>query len=130
MPGVVTAKQGRLFDRAGADQTLPYLRPLVADIVRDYNMLKTLQEEKRQTQRRNRPTVELVSRIDVLKLRLERHLEDLAEVGAEMRCLERGVVDFPAIIEGQPAFYSWMLDEPSVRYWHPADQGFEARSRL
>ncbi|HOE69077.1 MAG TPA: DUF2203 family protein [Candidatus Omnitrophota bacterium] len=56
---------------------------------------------------------------------LEQAIEDLAkdveailEMGAILRDLERGRIDFLADLEGKPVFWSWELGEPSIGFYH------------
>ncbi|MCP5068333.1 MAG: DUF2203 family protein, partial [bacterium] len=60
----------------------------------------------------------------------ESYLQELASLGLEVRDLELGLVDFPTIVEGEPAYLSWRLGEEQVNFWHPADRGFTDRVPL
>lgn len=44
--------------------------------------------------------------------------------------LDRGLIDFPAIIGGREVFLCWELDEDDVEFWHDIDSGFAGRERL
>jgi len=44
--------------------------------------------------------------------------------------LERGLLDFPAIIGGKEVFLCWEQDEDTVEFWHDLDTGFSGRERL
>ncbi|MBP9901217.1 MAG: DUF2203 domain-containing protein [Verrucomicrobiota bacterium] len=44
--------------------------------------------------------------------------------------LERGLLDFPAIIGGKEVFLCWEQDETSVEFWHDLDTGYTGRERL
>ncbi len=44
--------------------------------------------------------------------------------------LERGLLDFPAIIAGKEVFLCWEQDEESVEFWHDLDTGYGGRERL
>ena len=44
--------------------------------------------------------------------------------------LERGLVDFPAIIGGKEVFLCWEQDEENIEFWHGLDTGFSGRERL
>jgi hypothetical protein len=47
-----------------------------------------------------------------------------------VRDLERGLVDFPALIDGEEVYLCWLLDEPAVRHWHAVESGFAGRRPL
>lgn len=44
--------------------------------------------------------------------------------------LDRGLVDFPAIIGGKEVFLCWEQDEDDIEHWHDLDSGFAGRERL
>jgi hypothetical protein len=44
--------------------------------------------------------------------------------------LDRGLVDFPAIIGGKEVFLCWEKDEADIEFWHDLDSGFAGRERL
>ena len=44
--------------------------------------------------------------------------------------LERGLIDFPAIIGGREVFLCWEQDEDSIEFWHDLDSGYAGRERL
>ena len=44
--------------------------------------------------------------------------------------LERGLLDFPAIIGGKEVFLCWEQDEENVEFWHDLDTGYSGRERL
>lgn len=44
--------------------------------------------------------------------------------------LDRGLVDFPAIIGGREVFLCWELDEADIEFWHDIDSGYAGRERL
>ena len=47
-----------------------------------------------------------------------------------VRDLERGLVDFPSVIDGREVYLCWLLDEPAVGHWHGVDAGFAGRRPL
>jgi len=44
--------------------------------------------------------------------------------------LQRGLVDFPALIGGKEVFLCWEKDETDVEYWHDIDSGYAGREPL
>jgi hypothetical protein len=44
--------------------------------------------------------------------------------------LDRGLIDFPAIIGGREVFLCWEADEDDVEFWHDLESGFGGRERL
>lgn len=48
----------------------------------------------------------------------------------QVKDLERGLVDFPAIIGGKEVFLCWEQDEDAVEFWHELDTGYAGREKL
>ena len=44
--------------------------------------------------------------------------------------LDRGLIDFPAIIGGREVFLCWEADEDDIEFWHDLESGFAGRERL
>jgi len=44
--------------------------------------------------------------------------------------IDRGLVDFPAIIGGKEVFLCWEKDEEDIEFWHDLDSGYAGRERL
>jgi hypothetical protein len=57
-------------------------------------------------------------------------LAELAELGLVVRDIDRGLVDFPAVLDGREAYLCWQLDEDEVGYWHDLESGYGGRRRL
>jgi hypothetical protein len=92
------------------------------------------------------PTVEvIVSRIMELKKKLEYStgkerrddldqlsvlMSRLEETGAELKDLDIGLIDFPAMKFNEPVYLCWKPGETSVLYWHGISEGFRGRKLL
>ncbi len=48
-------------------------------------------------------------------------------LGAEVKDVEQGLVDFRGLVGTEPAYLCWRDPEPAVAHWHPLDGGFGAR---
>jgi hypothetical protein len=48
----------------------------------------------------------------------------------QVKDLDRGLIDFPAIIGGREVFLCWEQDEDDVEFWHELDTGYAGRERL
>jgi hypothetical protein len=47
-----------------------------------------------------------------------------------LRDPRQGLVDFPAIRDGEEVYLCWKLDERRVEWWHEPDAGFAGRQPL
>jgi hypothetical protein len=50
--------------------------------------------------------------------------------GLTLRDIERGLVDFPALVAGRQVWLCWQLGETSIGWWHGLDTGFDGRQLL
>jgi hypothetical protein len=48
----------------------------------------------------------------------------------QIKDLDRGLLDFPALIGGREVFLCWEKDEEDIEFWHELDGGFACRERL
>jgi hypothetical protein len=59
---------------------------------------------------------------------LSRALGELDAVEVVLRDIDRGLIDFPAIRDGEEIYLCWLLDdEAEVGFWHEPDAGFAGR---
>ncbi len=63
-------------------------------------------------------------------LEVRRLLETLNEAGIVVRDLDRGLIDFPSLLDGREVYLCWELGEESVDYWHELDGGYGGREPL
>jgi len=62
--------------------------------------------------------------------RLGAFINELHELGIEFKDPVRGLVDFPAELDGRVVYLCWQLGEPEVRFWHELHLGFSGRQSL
>jgi hypothetical protein len=63
-------------------------------------------------------------------LELQRALGELQAMEVVLRDLERGLVDFPAMRDGQEVYLCWETGEASIEFWHELDAGYGGRRPL
>jgi hypothetical protein len=57
-------------------------------------------------------------------------LEQLADLDIVVRDLDQGIVDFPALLEGDEVYLCWREGEPGVDHWHDPENDFTSRRPL
>ena len=62
---------------------------------------------------------------DVKQTLIEFHRREI-----QLKDLDRGLVDFPAILEGREVFLCWELGEEDIDFWHDLEAGYAGRERL
>lgn len=48
----------------------------------------------------------------------------------QIKDIDRGLIDFPAIVGGREVFLCWEQDEDDIEFWHDLDTGYAGRERL
>jgi hypothetical protein len=61
---------------------------------------------------------------------LDAVLQEFQKREIQVKDLDRGLIDFPAIIGGREVFLCWELGEEDVEFWHELDAGYAGRERL
>ena len=137
-----------LYGPASATRTLPYVSHVALGLVADYARWRaTVREFDALTGARvtggggASSVVATITAPDAVALGLRREarwlgdairraLDELGALGCECRDLEHGLVDFPAVVDGAPAWLSWQPGEESVRFWRRRGAGLTARRPL
>jgi hypothetical protein len=128
----------RVFTLEEANRTLPYVRRVVADLVRDYrDWHDTLAAYELAAARRRAAAdgapddggeaARLEHRAGVLARAIEDYLGEITAVGAEVKGFGEGLIDFPGEVDGRQVRWCWMLGEAAVEHWHDPESGFGGR---
>ncbi len=124
------------FTVEDANRTLPLVRRIVSDAVRDYwrwqdkvrefervAANRTVDEPNEEADRLEREATQLARDI-------EGYVSEIRELGVEMKGFDTGLVDFPGEVAGRPVLLCWQLGEESVLYFHEEDAGFAGRQPI
>jgi hypothetical protein len=57
-------------------------------------------------------------------------VEELQALGVLVKDLDRGLVDFPALRDGEEVLLCWQVGEGEVAYWHGLEEGFAGRKPI
>lgn len=63
-------------------------------------------------------------------LELRSALGQLQAAEVVLRDLDRGLVDFPSLRDGQEVYLCWMEGEDEIGWWHDTDSGYAGRQPL
>jgi hypothetical protein len=63
-------------------------------------------------------------------LEVRRLLGAIQASGIVLRDIDRGLIDFPAIRDGEEVYLCWELGEDRVSWWHGLDAGYQGRLPL
>jgi len=129
----------RHFTPAEANAELEHVRPLVEQLVttrQEHATTLERQEELEQKIRGNGggiPPAELAqatAEVDAVARRLARLVDEITAHGAQVKDLDSGLIDFPALHHGETVLLCWQLGEDEIAWWHRVDDGFAGRRPL
>jgi hypothetical protein len=78
---------------------------------------------------RERVSAEKSKRDDAAE-RLRAAVEGVQEVGALIKDLDIGLIDFPTLYRGVEVYLCWKLGEDDIAFWHGVDEGFRGRKAI
>jgi hypothetical protein len=78
-----------------------------------------------------RPEVrELQSAVEAAHAELNEIVGRFTAEGVQVKDMDRGLIDFPADVDGQDALLCWHVGEDKIAYWHSPEDGFAGRKPL
>jgi hypothetical protein len=129
----------RHFTPEEANLELEHVRPLVEQLVAIRQEHVAALERQEELERKIRgngggiPPAELASataEVDGSARRLAHVVDEITSHGAEVKDLDIGLVDFPALHHDETVLLCWQLGEDEIAWWHRVDDGFAGRRPL
>ncbi len=108
----------RLFTPREAQNTLPLVRRIVTDILETARRIRELPEDN--------------AELPGLQGELEENLREIESIGCFFKDWDFsvGLVDFPAMIDGETVFLCWRSDEDELAWYHRIEEGYQGRKPL
>ena len=125
-----------LFTVDEANRTLPLVRRIVEDVVRQHRVWreKILELDLVSSTTRPSDAHDRARKLEAEAQRLAREIDgyqrELGELGIQLKDRRLGLVDFPSEINGQSALLCWRLGEAEVQFWHDEEAGYAGRQPL
>lgn len=118
-------KTTRLFTPIEASRTLPLVRRIVEDILATGQEMRTIAREEE-------PSAEQVKMYEARAGTLRDLVGELEDLGCIYKDwnFSEGLVDFPAVIDGQEVLLCWRSDEPDITFYHGYEEGFAGRKEI
>lgn len=138
----MSAAVKRYFTPEEANQALPLVRAIVGDIVRQFRDVRERKERLEQIREmrgaKSRDAHDVYSEeVSQMEDELEKDasvlqgfIDELDKIGVQLKDVSRGLVDFPALMDGREVYLCWLLGEDDVTHWHELDAGFQGRQSL
>jgi hypothetical protein len=129
-----------VFSIEQARSMLPLLRLIVTDISlshrelteRRSNLRRMLRNHqgKSRFQAYDQEIVEIQNDLKSDAAHLDDYISELEQLGVILRSAHEGIVDFPTVIEEQPAYFTWHMEQPDVTEFHWAGESTADRRPL
>lgn len=115
----------RYFSPTEAADTLPLIKRIVNDILNLSHEIRALATMLGEDARDHPQLQEMLDEI-------QGYFAEMEEIGCFYKDwgFSIGLVDFPAIIDGQEVFLCWRSDEPEVSYYHKIEAGYAGRKLI
>lgn len=114
------------FTLSEANRTLTLVRRIVKDIVGVHGQVSHLQASL-QAGARGKRADQLEAELEGRLARLHGLIEELNQVGCELKDCSVGLIDFLGRHEGRDIYLCWKLGEERINYWHELHAGFAGR---
>ena len=121
----------RHFTRAEANALLPQLTALLSQLqdAKD-ELTDTEAHEALSDAAPSNGGGEDGRQVGVAFLEVRRLLETIEQSGIVLRDIDRGLVDFPAVVDGREIYLCWEEGEDEIGWWHEPEAGFGGRRPL
>ena len=124
----------KYFTVEQANQTLPLVKRIVADILADYDIWRDRMRQYELLSAgvtseggESPELVTLRKGIDDAAHHFNSYMEELAQIGCVFQGFEQGLVDFYSKRGDRDVFLCWKSGEPAVEHWHELEGGFAGR---
>jgi hypothetical protein len=124
-----------------ANHALPLVKVIAADLVAKFAEVKERKDRLDRIRRQKRSKdgvedfyaeelVEAESQLEHELETLQGYIEELTDLGIEVKDASRGLLDFYSLLDGREVYLCWLLGEDEVGHWHEIDAGFAGRQSL
>lgn len=112
----------KYFTPEEANKTLPLVKKIVVDILNDASLIRSISSTLASNIENNPDIIRLTGNI-------KNYLSELEEIGCYYKDwnFQLGLVDFPAIINGEEVLLCWRSDEEKIEYYHGVNDGYTGR---
>ncbi|TWI59126.1 DUF2203 domain-containing protein [Halalkalibacter nanhaiisediminis] len=70
------------------------------------------------------------SELEFLEIQAQLHVYNIEASGAQLKNIEMGLLDFPAIIQGEEVLLCWKQGESEITHFHGEDEGYTGRKPI
>lgn len=119
-------RQRKRFSLIEANRALPLVKRIAVDLVRTHTEARALHSQlARKLDRAVR--LEIEARLDRVVTTLQSYVDELTDIGVDLKDYQLGLVDFISFHQGRDVCLCWKLGEEQITHWHELDEGFQSR---
>ena len=116
----------KYFSLDEATRALPYVDRVIRDIQDCYHQVVAMrqrldhphpEDDAQQFEREYERSMDHLSNL----------VDELHQVGVELKDYDMGLVDFPAVHDGREIYLCWHRGEGAIHAWHEVDAGYSGR---
>ena len=130
----------RFFTLAQAEKLLPQVEPAVREAIARKVAYDRAEAECRSFSQRLMVTggmhvdrsrvLEQRGRRDSAALLVKSSIDRVLEFGCQIKDIEIGLIDFPALFNGEEVCLCWKMGESGIQFWHGVHEGFRGRKAI
>jgi hypothetical protein len=123
---LAVARKKKYFTLDEANRALPLVQRIARDIVQTHEQATHLHS---QLEHRNRPQQrgDIETSLERAVDRLNDLIDELKEIGCELKDYRMGLIDFVANFQGREIYLCWRLGEETIGHWHELNDGVAGR---
>jgi hypothetical protein len=100
-----------------------------------YDQLRQLRTSQPVNEQRDRKQYEdalftLECELEFLQIEAQSQIESIHMKGVELKDIDQGLLDFPAIVNGEEVLLCWKQGEERVGHYHGLHDGYRARKKI
>lgn len=130
--------ENKTFTISEANELLPQLKE---DLLRLQQLTGRLEDQYTELRKKKRkyeqssdraeggedPFFELESQLDFMQIEVNLLIENFARKGVLLKMINPGLIDFPAVLDGEDVLICWKQGEERVTHYHGWHDGFIGR---
>ncbi|MFC0560172.1 DUF2203 domain-containing protein [Halalkalibacter alkalisediminis] len=128
----------KYFTLAEANALLPTLEKELCELQQLKNDLgykeSQLRKMKNAVTQKLQTDTELIfmkeSELEFMELEAQLYLSNIHSLGVQLKSIDLGLLDFPALINGEDVLLCWKQGEAEITHYHGATDGYSGRKKL
>ena len=126
----------RFYTLDSAAATLAEIQPLLEALRDDARRLEGSRDELVRLRRSNGAPAaaaaaeRLQQELRMLAERMREAVARIDSLDVQLRDVETGLIDFPALVSGRPIWLCWRFGDDGIGWWHEVNVGFAGRRPL